>query len=573
MNRLVVAALALFACTLCWADEAILRYEIDIEIEESGALLIAEHITVRAEGRQIRRGIFRDFPTRYKDRFGNRVVVDLEVLGVERNGQTEPWFTENVSNGVRINTGNDNFLPVPADYTFTIRYRTTRQLGFFDEHDELYFNAIGGGWAFPIHAASVEARLPEPISPERMGVEAYTGYQGAKGTDYVAQVTGPGRARWLATRPLQPGENFTIVLTFPKGMIPQPTAAQRIAWLLKDNRGVLIAILALITLIVYCVRTWHRVGRDPRRGIIIARYEPPEGHSPASLRYVRDMGYDMRCFTADVLALAVRGLVRVVREDRLLKDRWKLERVTGANGSDLPGSQAVLLNALFKGTTTSIELTKSNATRLQAAKQAHSKALDSATHPRYFERNARATGKAFLIGFIGMAAAFMFAGGTGTLFIGLVAGLMVIVLVAFGFLVQAPTEEGRKLMDEIEGLKLYLSVAERDELARMKGPDAPPAIDAERYERLLPFAIALEVEDAWTDKFRAAVGAAMAAEVTRQMSWYRGSASSLNNFSRSLGSALTSQIASSSTPPGSASGSGGGGSAGGGGGGGGGGGR
>ena len=62
----------------------------------------------------------------------------------------EPWFTENMRNGVRINTGNDDFLPVPADYTYTIRYRTTRQLGFFADHDELYWNAIGTGWIFPI---------------------------------------------------------------------------------------------------------------------------------------------------------------------------------------------------------------------------------------------------------------------------------------------------------------------------------------------------------------------------------------------------------------------------------------
>ncbi len=141
-------------------------------------------------------------------------------------------------------------------------------------------------------------------------------------------------------------------------------------------------------------------------------------------------------------------------------------------------------------------------------------------------------------------------------------------------LVRAPTAEGRALLDEIEGLKLYLSVAERDELARMSGPDAPPHLDAKRYESLLPFAVALEVEDAWTEKFTAAVGAAAAAAATNSIGWYRGGgANDLGSLSRAVGSSLTSQIASSSSPPGSSSGSGGGGSSGGGGGGGGGGGR
>jgi hypothetical protein len=121
------------------AQERILSYDSEVEIRADGSLLVTENITVRAEGRQIRRGITRDFPTRYRDRYGNRVRVDLEVLGVERNGAPEAWFTERRGNGVRINTGGDAFLRVPGEYTFTLRYRTTRQLGFFDDFDELYW--------------------------------------------------------------------------------------------------------------------------------------------------------------------------------------------------------------------------------------------------------------------------------------------------------------------------------------------------------------------------------------------------------------------------------------------------
>jgi hypothetical protein len=89
------------------------------------------------------------------------VRVDLEVLGVERDGEPEAFFTERLSNGIRINTGGDDFLPtLPGEYTFSLRYRTTRQLGFFAEHDELYWNAIGTGWIFPIERGSVTVRLP-----------------------------------------------------------------------------------------------------------------------------------------------------------------------------------------------------------------------------------------------------------------------------------------------------------------------------------------------------------------------------------------------------------------------------
>ncbi|MET0654910.1 MAG: hypothetical protein ABWY94_04985, partial [Pseudoxanthomonas sp.] len=152
--------------------------------------------------------------------------------------------------------------------------------------------------------------------------------------------------------------------------------------------------------------------------------------------------------------------------------------------------------------------------------------------------------------------------------------LMVVTLVVFGILIKAPTPAGRKLLDEIEGLKRYLGVAERDELKNLPGPDAPPVLDAARYEMLLPYAVALEVEDAWTAKFTVAAGAAAVAAATAGISWYHGSnIGDLGSFTEAVGSSLSSQIASSSSVPGSSSGGGGGGSSGGGGGGGGGGGR
>jgi len=571
--RIVLALLAVLACNSALAEERILGYNIEVRIGKDGALDVTEHIQVRAEGSQIRRGIYRDFPTRYRDRYGNRVVVDLKVLAVLRNDEPEPWFTEERDNGVRINTGNDNFLPVPADYTYTLRYRTTRQLGFFADHDELYWNAIGTGWAFPIDSGAVDAYLPAPVEVEKLSAEGYTGYQGSKDQDYRAEIVEPGHARWYLTRPLNPSEGFTIVLSFPKGLIPAPSVAQRFAWLLKDNRGILIALLGLILLIVYCVREWSRVGRDPNKGVIIARYEPPAGQTPASLRFLMRMSYDMRCFSSDLLSLAVAGCLRIVQDKGFFKDEWRLERAgMPPEGSSL--GQRALFAGLFKNNEPVLELKKSNHATVSGARRAHSKAIDDLLEPRYYKQNTGSIAKGIFIGLAAGIPAFMLAGKAGEAAIVVICVLMVITLLIFGRLVKAPTVEGRKLMDEIEGLKLYLSVAERDELARMKSPDAPPNLDDKRYEMLLPYAVALEVEDAWTKKFTAAVGVAAAAEATRRIGWYHGgNVNDLGSLSRAIGSSLTSQIASSASPPGGSSGSGGGGSSGGGGGGGGGGGR
>ncbi|HXH01237.1 MAG TPA: DUF2207 domain-containing protein, partial [Xanthomonadaceae bacterium] len=551
IRRLLATVAGLLLCLPLTAQERILAYDSTIDIRADGSLDVTETIRVRAEGDQIRRGIYRDFPTRYKDRYGNRVVVDFNMLEVLRDGRKEAWFTEDQSNGVRINTGGDDLLPVPADYTYTLRYRTTRQLGFFADHDELYWNAIGTGWAFPIEAGSVEARLPQPVAVDRLHAEGYTGAQGLQGQNYAAEVTAPGTARWRLTRPLAPQEGMTVVLTFPKGIITAPSRAQRTWWLLKDNRGVLVALAGLLLLIGYCLRRWRAVGRDPRGGTVIARYDPPVDHSPAGLRYMRRMGYDSRCFSSDLLALAVDGQVRIHREDKLLKDKWALERTpAGAETRTAEGGmQHTLLGGLFPGGSGKLELVNTNASTLQRAQAAHTKALDARYQPALFNRNGSSVGIAFFIALGSMGLAYLLSGGAGVFAIMGVGAVMLLVLVVFSKLVRAPTPAGRALLDEIEGLKLYLGVAERDELARLPGPDAAPVLDAKRYETLLPYAVALEVEEAWTGKFTLAVGAAAAAAASSAISWYHGNgANDLGSLTQAVGSSLSSQIASSSTP-------------------------
>mgnify|MGYP003434107733 FL=1 len=572
MKRILLALCCLFAFTTLHAQERILSYDSHVDVNADGSLDVTERIVVRAEGNAIRRGIYRDFPTRYKDRAGNRVVVGFQMIEVLRDGSPEPWFTERKRNGIRINTGNDDFLPTPAQFTFTLRYRTTRQLGFFDTHDELYWNAIGTGWDFPIESGSVEVRLPQAVPMDRMKAEGYTGAQGQQGQDYDARITEPGMARWLLTRPLAPREGFTVVLSFPKGLVTQPNAMQRWMWLLKDNRGVLIALAGLVALLLFCARRWHRVGRDPKPGVIITRYDPPAGYSPAGLRYMQRMHYDTRCFSSDLLSLAVAGNLRIHREKGILKEAWELEKTDTDQRAS--AEHEALLSKLFPDNTRTLELKNTNAAEVSGAQLAHSNLLEKRFKPALFKRNGSSIGIALLIVAVSAALAFLLGGGGGIPLIITIVAVMVAVLITFSVLVKAPTPEGRKLLDEIEGLKRYLSVAERDELKQLPGPDAPPALDAKRYEMLLPYAVALEVEDAWTKKFTVAAGAAAVAAATAGIAWYRGSnIGDLGSFSKAMGSSLTSQIASSSHAPGSSSGGGGGGSSGGGGGGGGGGGR
>jgi len=575
-------ALAPLFVLLCWlvaampalADERILSYDSRLAVQADGSLLVTENITVRAEGNNIRRGIYRDFPTRYKDRFGNAVHVDFTVLGVERDGLPEAWFAERRSNGVRINTGGDNFLPTPGTFRFTIRYRSNRQLGFFPDHDELYWNVTGLGWSFPIDAVQATVMLPGPVPSAELKLDAYTGPEGAQGKDFQATSPQPGTAVFRSTRPLSQGEGLTIVVGFPKGLVAAPTPAQRWRWFLRDNLGVLVGLSGLLLLFAFYFLRWLRVGRDPHAGPIFPRYEPPTAFGPGELRSMQRMGSDNLCFTADIVDMAVRGFLQIHQDGD--KD-WRLVREPAGSIELLALSQRALAARLFKDGP-EIELKNTEAARVSGAISAQATAIAARLKPRYYVRNGYTLVAGVVFSMLVGAVAFAASGGNGIALLIAIGVIGLILHIVFGILLKAPTPEGRKLMDEIAGLRMYMDVAERNELQSLPGPDAPaqpPHLDARRYESLLPYAMALGVEEAWTKHFTMAVGAATAQQSTP--SWYYGSNTGshlgLASLGSSLGGALNTQISASSSPPGSSSGGGGGGSSGGGGGGGGGGGR
>ncbi|MCC5867978.1 MAG: DUF2207 domain-containing protein [Gammaproteobacteria bacterium] len=573
----LVAWLGLAAVQDVAAQERILSFHSDIELAHDGSLLVTETIVVRAEGRRIRRGIYRDFPTRYRDRHGNNVVVDFELLDVQRDGITEPSFIERIGNGVRINTGDDSFLPVPADISFRIRYRSNRQLGFFADHDELYWNVTGNGWDFTIEQASAEVRLPEPIDPARIRLSNYTGIFGGRGTAARGEIPQAGVANFVTTEPLMPREGLTIVVEFPKGIVTEPARSERVRWFLRDNAGALAGLIGVLAVLAFYLRRWWRYGRGPAAGTIIPRYDPPPGYAPSGLRYLRRGSPDSQGFAADMVELAVRGLVIIHRDRERGQTRWRLARTDLPAPEDLPPPQAALLDTLFADRS-EVELEAKNASLINRARLRQHRALGTRYNRQYVVHN----GGTLLMGVVLSLVVFGIARGVhdGGVLVPLLLGVSLVVInLVFANAMRAPTAAGRRLLDHIEGLVLYLSVAERDELKSLHGPAAdgtPPALDAQRYEALLPYAMALSVEDAWTRKFTAAVGAAAAASAAAGIAWYRGSGarlSSLGDVSSQLGRSLGTQISASASPPGSSSGGGGGGSSGGGGGGGGGGGR
>ncbi|MGB5448266.1 MAG: DUF2207 domain-containing protein, partial [Woeseiaceae bacterium] len=187
MNRLV--ALLLFLLPLSTiADERILSFHSDIRVMTDGMIEVTETIRVRAEGNRIKRGIYRDFPTEYEDKLGNEYKVDFVPFAVLRNDRPESFHTQAVRHGIRTYFGSADRFIDHGEHTYTFRYTASRMLGFFDEHDELYWNVTGFDWAFPIDKASATVVLEFDAPLSGITEEAYTGPFGARGRDYRSRL-------------------------------------------------------------------------------------------------------------------------------------------------------------------------------------------------------------------------------------------------------------------------------------------------------------------------------------------------------------------------------------------------
>lgn len=629
----LLLALLLFcfvAPTFSAQSERILEFNSRMQVQQDGSMTVTEEIRVVCARQQIKRGIYRDFPTKYKDRYGNKVKVGFEVLEVLRDGFSEPYHFKELSNGKRVYIGKKEVLLKPGIYTYSITYKTDRQLGFFADFDELYWNVTGNGWGFVIE--KVEALVELPPGADILKSAAYTGRFGEKGKDFTTDYDQYGNIIFTTTRKLMPKEGLTIAVAWPKGFVTEPSREEKLSYMLKDNSTLAAASMGLLALTFFYFVAWYQVGKDPPAGTIFPLFSPPKWVSPALARLIMRLGrLDHKLFAVAVVNMAVKGYL-TIKEDE--SGTFTLKR-TGGGEAKLSGGEVKIARKLF-GYNDKIKLKNKNHEKIGGALKELQKYLMKGANKKYFILNSSYFIVGLVITFLTLASViltsqnlpvavfmcvwlsiwtagcfflalmvinawksvlgsggFLLFPGTGAIgvtlfalpfFAGEVFGLVafssavsplaaiilvviVVINALFYHLLKAPTLTGRKLMDKIEGFKLYLSVAEKERLNILNPPEKTP----ELFEKYLPYALALDVEHEWSEQF-ATVLAASAVGGRYHPSWYSGNSwrtDGITGVASSLGSSLTGAISSSSTAPGSSSGSGGGGSSGGGGGGGG----
>ena len=574
MRKLLFIFVVLFFTFPVSAQEAITNFHSDIYVQENGSVIVKETITVNRQGFKIKRGIYRDLP--------KTKGVTYAVRSVKRDGNTEPYFTENIGRFYRINTGDDHYLPHNGLFTFQIIYQANNVILGFPDYDEIYWNVTGNEWDFPIERASAKVFLPKGAK-----IRQQAGYVGSYGSRTPAADKGAGE--FVTTKPLSDDEGLTIAVGFDKGFVsmtrPPSIPLERYTQ------------YAFLILGVYLFVTWHLFGRDPAKEAVMPRFRGLPDLTPAQAGWIYAYGHNKAdCLTAALLQSGVSGFLKMEGKNDI-----RISKMRPAQN----GEEKLLDHHLRMPVT----LTKKYDPLLKSFMDTFTTFLKNKAGEKYFTANtqwmvigcllmlALTTGLCYvaealpfalvmgfyLIFFVPAGKGLISCFSTGkfsfsSLFVLIIIGLhfgtmsfgilaenpeMKIVflfyitslfaLLVYSFLIIRPTYKGMQVIAHLDGIKMFLKAVE---------PTLPKEVDFQKMEALLPYAVLFGMEKEWDEKMKI-----VTAGTTYRPDWYGG-----HHFSSRSLDAFHSVVSTSCTPP-SRSGSGGGGFSGGGFGGGGGGGR
>jgi uncharacterized membrane protein YgcG len=573
-----VLLLLLFALPAA-AREEIRSYTTAIVLAKDGTVTVIETIDANAEGYSIRRGIFRDIPTVMVNADKSRVRSTVTITSITRDGNPEPYSTEGIENGIRIQIGDPDVFLDDGVHRYQLKYTMSRIGRTFPDHDELYFNAIGPYWEFPILRAVATITLPEgAVIGQLRGI---TGSFGSAGQDVTVKKTSDTMATFRTTRALNPYEGLTVVASFQKGILTEPSTFMRFVYWLSDWRDIILPLIAVALVLLYNLLAWSAVGRDPAKGTIIPLFHAPKGFSPALAHFVHQMGWKNNgwtAFTASIFNLGVKGLVTIDSLGKALS-----VKVTKKEPAEkLPAGESLLFAYLEQNGTTIVD--KTNGVALNTKRGEFTASIEGENRQVYFNNNTQYVffgivlslaclaalvflgtldvvwlifaavagvaiglftslfknvwsgsrfGGFIIVVWLVLGGANLFGGGFALLSsisintAAIAAFSIVAINVVFGILMRAPTAQGRKVMDQIDGFVMYLETAEKERLNFV----GEPQMTVERFEGILPYAIALGVEKPWSKRFEGELARNAVPGVTSSYSpiWYTGSPGSFSS--------------------------------------------
>jgi uncharacterized membrane protein YgcG len=561
-SSIVVSLIAVVCFPLgTYAAEIVTSFDSVLTLNTDGTVDVVETIEYDF-GNTNRHGIYRNLSTKHPEKasfiFKER-FIGIEVTGISRDGEDEPFTIDEGRAETKVKIG-DPDRTISGKHTYTIAYTYSGALSYPNNlPPELYLDINGTEWEVPFGRVSATVRGAEGMFGQNRSC-----YKGAEGetASCSIRVASDGAITFEATL-LKSGETITIAQELTPGSAAIDTRERLKTTLL----GLLIIPITVIGfgIYVYRYRTEHK-----RRAPVIPEYDPYPGILPMQMGVLQDNSLDPKDIAAAIVYLAEQGYLAIRKTERKVLflfevDDFEITLLKLSSATD-PKEYDSILTILFSesrtvGDVITLSLLKSdrqtqqqNYIRIELLEKS---IVDDLTNTNFYEKTpAKISTMQWIIwGVASICVIGLFVQDVVTPLYAVVTGGAVVIALLAIFLTRRLTSKGYEALRYFDGLKLYLSVAEKDRLDFHNAPERKP----EHFLALLPYAIALGVEGKWAEVFN---NIAISAPT-----WYAGSntfnaadlSTSLGNFS----SALASSAGVSASSGGGSSGGGGGGGGGG----------
>lgn len=567
LQKLLAISIFLFVSIFpspAYADEGwvIDRFHSDIALQNSGEVRIVETIEVDFNTLN-KHGIYRDIPYEYT-REGKTTYTEIKVQGIVQDKSRAKYQVSRQNGYIRMKIG-DADKTISGKHIYTLTYTAKGVLRGFADHDELYWNVTGNYWPVPITKADATVTLDRPGLRQ---IACYEGFVGSPTTCTGTQ-TSSQLAQFTSTRPLPASEGMTIAVGYEKGLFPLLTVErpkslweQFIEW---PSLTTLLAVLGAGVVTVFY--RWHKYGRDywfgqnifgkkNEQGVlkpigghetITVEFTSPEKLRPAEIGVLMDERADTTDVVATIIDLATRGYITITEVPK----KWlfgqvdyELKKLTKEQ-SGLVSYEKTLLRNLFK-TGDQVKLSDLKQTFYDELQEVKKELYQEVVSKKLFPSDPeKVRSNNIIIGLVLVIAGGVLFGWSMSAEIVLLADIAlgvvfsgILFFIMSGFMPRR-TAYGRELYRRIKGYRLFISTAEKHRQKFFEKRNM--------FNEVLPYAIVFGL----TAKF-----AKQMHDMGIQPSntgWYYGAhpfntatfGSNMNDFSKSLSTAMASTPSSS----------------------------
>jgi uncharacterized membrane protein len=508
LRRLVLLAflLALPAFAREWR---ITNFSSSMQVAPDGTMTVRENLEVSFEGQF--HGIYRDIPIQYPGPHGSNYTLFLTVTSVTDGQGNKLKYDSSVQGDFRHLK---IYIPDAVNTTkvVDINYTVKNAVRWFDDHDELYWNVTGNDWPVPIDSAMAIILFP-PNAANNLRGQAFTGVYGSEGRDATATVNG-NVVKVSTNGALEMREGVTADVYITKGVLTQPSQLTFALWFIRSNVIVLLPLWAFVVMFFF----WWTKGRDPKPDTSVApMYEPPKDMTPAEVGTLTNDSVHPRDITSTLVDLAVKGYLKIEEvESKMLvfSHRDYIFHSLKPQGSwdSLQAHERVMLNHLFAGGRDQIRMSELRNQFYVAIPTIKEDILAELKGKGMYSVDPDSAHAYVFIGVILTALPFVLvqvlkvADVLASVGMVILAGLISLIIVfLFARIMPAKSLKGVRTKVEILGLQEFINRVDADRLRRM-----PP----DTFEKILPYAMVLGIENHWAKAF--------AGIVQNPPAWYVG---------------------------------------------------